>query len=263
MSSSTSTSDSTSTSTSSVPNPSMGILWFFVLTTIYFIIKYVMGAKGYMLYFVIYLFLLIGGEFFINFSLAKAMCGSAQLGPALFITFIPWIIIFGLLNVALFLFPGWKSPFSNTFGYGVTRLFGINDLLNKILKPQNTNSKDPNSVALEHIYSDRSLLINEINPEKFDDFWKGMSSLFTSNAGDFKEKLHDLVRLKDIVAEYIWYMLTGVLVTSVGYNYIVNSGCSQSVKEMQKRHKEYEENEKNKSVDQATAKPKRIYASDE
>jgi hypothetical protein len=222
-----------------------------------------MGPKGYMLYFVVYLFLLIGGEFFINFSLAKAMCGSAQLGPAIFITFIPWIIIFGLLNVALFLFPGWKSPFSNTFGYGVTRLFGINDVLNNILKPQNTNSKDPNSVALEHIYSDRSLLINEIDPENFEDFWKGMSSLFNPNAANFKEKLHDLVRLKDIVAEYIWYMLTGVLVTSVGYNYIVNSGCSQSVKEMQKRHKEYEENEQKKSADKVMAKPKRIYASDE
>ena len=36
-------------------------------------------------------------------------------------------------------------------------------------------------------------------------------------------------------------MLTGTLVTSVSYNYVVNKGCSQSVKELKKRRKAYEE----------------------
>ena len=34
-----------------------------------------------------------------------------------------------------------------------------------------------------------------------------------------------------------------VLVTSVSYNSIINSGCSQSVEEMEKRHNEYLEKE--------------------
>ena len=49
-----------------------------------------------------------------------------------------------------------------------------------------------------------------------------------------------LLHIWDNVSEYIWYMLTGTLVTSVSYNYVVNKGCSQSVKEMKKRRKAYE-----------------------
>ncbi len=77
------------------------------------------------------------------------------------------------------------------------------------------------------------------------------------------EKPHIHAWLKDIVAEYIWFMLTGTLVTSVGYNYIVNSGCSQDVKEMQKRHKDYEIQEKAKLQKQLNADPPRIYSSNE
>ena len=56
-------------------------------------------------------------------------------------------------------------------------------------------------------------------------------------------KLYHFVRLKNIISEYIWYMLTGALVTSVGYNYIIAAGCELSVAEMQKRHDEYMDKE--------------------
>lgn len=50
--------------------------------------------------------------------------------------------------------------------------------------------------------------------------------------------------MKDGIAEFIWFVLTGGLVTSMSYNYIVNSGCTQSASEMKKRHDEYVEKEK-------------------
>jgi len=172
----------------------------------------------------------------------------------------------------LMVFPGWLIPFSNTFGYGVTKLLGINNLLNTIFKPKisKTDIKDTNielmAEALEHIYTDRSLLVNEISQNNFDNFWSNMSPLFKPNVkGDsiLKNKLLGFIRLKDIVAEYIWFMLTGTLVTSVGYNYIVNSGCSQDVKEMQKRHKDYETQETAKLQEQINADPPRVYSSSE
>jgi len=79
------------------------------------------------------------------------------------------------------------------------------------------------------------------------------------NNKELKEKLRNMVRLKDLVAQYIWYMLTGVLVTSVGYNYTVNVGCQQSVQEMQKRHDQYEENIAKEQEDNTNAKPQRVY----
>jgi len=91
-----------------------------------------------------------------------------------------------------------------------------------------------------------------------------MSYLFNPGVADnvdLKNQLRDFIRLKDIIAEYIWYMLTGGLVTSVGYNYVVNAGCSQSVKDMKRLHKEYK-----KTVDKKYETPAatpRVYTTDE
>lgn len=100
--------------------------------------------------------------------------------------------------------------------------------------------------AIKHIYSDKSLLINEIPRKDFCKFVEGMET-----AGLFKERgtkdeytknildLFNFILLKDIVAEYVWYMLSGILVTSVSYNYILNSSCKKNVKDMERRHDDY------------------------
>ena len=249
------------------PNPSFAIIWFIIITTIYFIIKYktpnnIIKSKQNM-YFGIYTLLIVIGEYFINLGLTKAMCGTNQWGTATIVTIIPWVIIFGILKIMLIAFPGWLSPFSNTFGYGIARLSGLNNIMNKLIKPKINDSATPESKemqeALAHIYADKSLLINEITQENFELFWDKMKGLFTEQQDELKEKLKDMVRLKDIVSEYIWYMLTGTLVTSVGYNYTINIGCKQSVQEMQKRHDEYEKDVLKTNNKDNDKKPKRVY----
>ena len=191
------------------------------------------------------------------------MCGSRQWNTALLVTLIPWVVIFGILNVVLMIFPGWLAPFSNTFGYGIARLLGVGDVLTDIFKPK-LDVNESNKVmveALEHIYSDKSLLINEITTSNFEQFWTNMSSLFNTGVAtdtDLKQKLFGFIRLKDIVAEYIWYLLTGGLVTSVGYNYVVNTGCSQSLKDMKRRDKNYQENAQKTHETQQNDNP-RVY----
>ena len=93
-----------------------------------------------------------------------------------------------------------------------------------------------------------------------------MSAVFKPGVKDnssLKQKLLDMVRLKDLVAEYVWYLLTGFLVTSVGYNYVANSGCSQSVQEMQKRHDQYEKDEEAKQEAKQSDGPQRVYSTNE
>lgn len=111
---------------------------------------------------------------------------------AILVTLIPWGIIFGTLLLLLFIFPGWLQPFSNTFGYAMTIIAGINSTLADILiaNPKNDkNSQDgPMREALAHIYSDKSLLVNEITKENFDFFWKNMSGTFKPGVAD-NEKL--------------------------------------------------------------------------
>lgn len=253
---------------SDTPNPSFAIIWFMIITTVYFIIKYNTGnapnKSNQTVYFGIYILLIVVGEYFINLGLTKSMCGENQWGTATIVTIIPWVVIFGILNVMLMVFPGWLSPFSNTFGYGVARLAGLNDIMNKLIKPKMSESASKETKEMQetlaHIYADKSLLINEITQENFDVFWERMRGIFIDKPDEFKNKLRDMVRLKDIVSEYIWYLLTGTLVTSVGYNYTINAGCQQSVAEMQKRHDEYEKDMQENEEAKANKKQTRIYS---
>ena len=256
---------------SDTPNPTSAMLWFFIITSVYFVVKYNTGSDNsdsgktkQNVFLGVYILLIVIGEYIINLGLTNTMCGTNQWSTAMIVTIVPWVIIFGILNLMLLSFPGWLSPFSNTFGYGVARLAGLNDLMNNIVEPKisETASKSTKDMqeALAHIYADKSLLINEITQTNFDTFWNKMRVIFKPNAGQFKEQLRNMVRLKDIVAEFIWYMLTGTLVTSVGYNYTVNVGCKQSVQEMQKRHDEYEEDVIKVQEEKANASPQRVYS---
>ena len=53
--------------------------------------------------------------------------------------------------------------------------------------------------------------------------------------------------MKHTISEFIWNLLTGFLVTSVSYNYIINMGCKKSVKDMEKRYNSYNVAQKLKS----------------
>lgn len=241
----------------------MGSLAYFsILTTIYMIIRYFIQntPRNTAIWFMIYMALLLIGMYAFNLSITKEMCGVPQAGKAILVTTVPWIIIFGLLVILLTAFPGWLSPFSNTFGYLVTRMAGISTLMDKLLVPKveaKTKEMRAASEALQQIYADKGLLINEITMSNFDQFWQQMTSakLFVAGAGQYKEALRKLVKLKTLIAEYIWAMLAGTMITSVSKNYIINTQCRLSAEEMEARANQYERNEAEKNDD----KPRKIY----
>ena len=185
---------------------------------------------------------------FMNLQVTKSSCGTTQWGTAVYATLFPWVLIFGILMMLLELFPGWLTPFSNTFGYLIASFSGVGTIIDQIFKPSSKSNKPedngPVQVALSHIYGNKSLLINEITTDSFDNFWSGMSSLMLPGAinnEELKDKLFSMVALKESAAKWLWYILGGALVTSVSLNYIVNSACSMSTDEMKARHDEYEE----------------------
>jgi|TARA_B110000114_G_scaffold169266_1_gene193029 hypothetical protein len=148
---------------------------------------------------------------------------------AAYITLVPWVLIFGILNLMLLIFPGWLTPFSNTFGYGMTVMLGIKKVIRNVFKDPGTVSgqSDKATEALNYIYGNQSLLVNEITMENFEQFLGSMSKLLKTGA-DSKEVvvLKDLIYLKELVAQYSWFVLTGSLVISVATNSIINAGCS-------------------------------------
>lgn len=227
-------------------NASSSLIVFFLITTVYFVLKsYSKSPSQVKIWTIIYLLMLIVSQFYINLSLTNDICGFNQYGVAFMVTIIPWVIIFGILNIILFTFPSWLSPFGNTIGYLVCVITGINRFFLNILNDKSALNSVKNKEIIEtinHIYTDKSLLINEISLSELPLWWKNMKAANilkpSANEEDYNT-LKSYITLKNDISEYIWYMLTGGLVTSVSYNYIVNSGCKQSVDEMKKRHDEY------------------------
>ena len=142
-------------------NSGYSMLWFLVITLGYFVVK-TYAERGSSndgeeniktkntMYTIIYLLLIIIGEFFINLYLTIAMCGYVQIGTAFNFTVVPWVLVFLTLASILMIFPGWLKPFSNTFGYLVTVIVGINSTMNKILKSSN---KDESIRKFQRIFS--------------------------------------------------------------------------------------------------------------
>jgi len=255
----------------------ISLMIFLVFTAIYFMVKYKFSKSSSMTHYTIIYYLgVIVSQYFINLSVITANCGSTNWYLAFMVTLIPWVIIFGLLNVMLIQFPGWKIPFSNTFGYVIANAAGakhilvdyiLNEDFIRELSESNpaTSSSDTKggtktdfklaNEAIQHIYSDPSLLINEVTPETFDSFWLRMHPLFKSDADTHRDKFYKIIELKDIIAESIWYILTGTLISSISSNYIATADCGNSAQEMKARHDEYEQAVQTKTeTDESTTK---------
>lgn len=228
-------------------NPSSSIIFFLIITLAYSIFKYYTKSPSTMkIWTIIYFSVLIIVQFFINLGLTTEICGFSQYSVALKQTIIPWLFIFGTINILLITFPNWLNPFSNTIGYLFAYITGVNGFLKSILKDRgqvNLNKNESNMItAINNVYDDKSLLINSMTMTNLPIWWDSMKKggLFKQGVGEKQyEELKSYIKLKTSISEYIWYALTGVLVTSVSYNSILNTGCVQSAEEMQKRHDDY------------------------
>lgn len=272
---------------------SVAIGFFLVLFAGYSYYKYkkngVLSGGINAMFFVV----LVTGEYFINLAMSKDICGFDQEKTALIATLLPWILVLGVLKAALIVFPGWLTPFSNTFGYiFVSVVTDLKDVFNNILTPQfdleppkdgggggqkgggdssgglqdsadipedSVKNKRDIGRALEQIYTDQSILLNELNLDNLDRFWDSFkeSKLIRPSAKiEDLEKIRKFLMMKTIVGEFIWLVLCGMLVVSISYNYLLNMGCTftpeqqkiraQVLKESQAATKKKEAEEKNK-----------------
>jgi len=98
-------------------------------------------SKNNYIYLGIYLLMVMIIQFAVNVSVISSSCGgnvTDNLGAAGFLTFIPWMLIFGVLIIILLVFPGFKSVFSDVIGY-----FYVSTQANKIIT-EHTLGQEPN-----------------------------------------------------------------------------------------------------------------------
>ena len=253
-------------SAAQVVDPATSIFVYIGLTAVYFTMKYMMPERSTAL-FVIYFILILVSQFILNIYLAKQMCNSpSNVGTAAIATIIPWVLIFGLLNLLLTMFPGWLAAFSNTIGYAVASIVGISSLFTeKLLNVGTPPNKDALKV-IQNILSDPSTIINTLNNENVLNFWNksvdvklfkdGFEPIDNVNANNsplFYE-LKKYIMLKNLVSYFIWYLLTGILITSISYNYMLTVPCVQTPKQARAAAAQFLANKKNAQTSADAAK---------
>lgn len=259
-------------------SPAFGILYALGIFVGLYWYQYSRKGEGAWWAYVGFASILVVGELFINLGITKDVYGFDQFPMALWGTLLPWILVVGVLKLALNTFPGWLSPFANTFGYlFVSIATDMKATFDKILTPK--YNLDPNAqvpegsadipkpsvanrkdigMALEQIYTDKSVLLNELTLENIDSVWKSFkdSKLIRESAQlDDLVKLRNYILLKDVVAEYVWMVLGGILAVTISYSYILNA-TPKYTEEQQKIRKsvlqqKMEEKKRAKQADEA------------
>jgi hypothetical protein len=227
------------------------------------------------IYLAVYIFLVIIIQFMVNVSIISSTCGGnigENIGPAGIFTFLPWILIFGVLVLVLTMYPGFKSAFSDVIGYYyvsssankvVTELLIDKDIQGKLdADPTMTASKksamQSAADAIIKICGNTSILINQIVPTNFNNYWNILTPLMKEQyqtegpqTEDMKSKLFELVVTRDDVGEALWYMYTGILLTSIVQLKIATKGCASNPKTMEKNYQKFVEQEEEAKAAQA------------
>jgi hypothetical protein len=223
----------------------------------------------------IYLLLVVVTQFGLNIMYLIDKCkgnASKNVGAAALFTFVPWVLIFGVMVAVIVIFPGFKMAFSNVIGYFVVS-GRTNDLLSKILIDTDVNlaiekTQDPSkktemmlaAEAIMKICGNKSILINQMYPDNFSTIWDVLKPLlkdpstYTDKA--VKQELLDLVVLRDNVGEALWYIYTAILVSSIVYYNLATRGCVKDINTIKSDYDEYmktqEETEKKNEINNST-----------
>jgi hypothetical protein len=242
-----------------ITSPSLGLFIFTLQTLAYLIFEVLTKQKHKSLVFKIYITVILFSQFLLNINLTRDICGEANTFIAFIYTFIPWTIIFGIIVLFLGVFPGWLAPFSNTFGYFLIRMYGLNKKFEAIVKqptetsPEASGYKDEQQ--LQNILSNKSILVNEIPDAEigYQNFLISLKNMNLLNVTIDKDAvtniytnknvldMQDLIRIKFLIAKIIWYLLSGLLTISIAYNSIIQSECKNSIKYIEKT---YSQNQK-------------------
>jgi hypothetical protein len=239
--------------------------------------KYSNYVSSNYLYLAVYLLLVMVIQFIANSSIIASTCGGSlteNMGSAGMLTFLPWTLIFGVLVLVLTIYPGFKSAFSDVIGYFyvsssankvLTELLIDKDVQSKIdadqsITPEKKQSMQSAADAIIKIMGNSSILINQMVPSNFNEYWHIltplMKSKYQSNGEEtqqIKSELFDLVVTRDNVGEAMWYMYTGLLLTSIVQLNITTKGCVSSPKTMEANYQTFLENEQKSEQQQSQA----------
>jgi hypothetical protein len=201
-------------------------------------------SSNYTLLFIYFLTIIIS-QFFINSYILSETCGNNftnNLKDSAYYTILPWTLIFGMVIIVLIAYPDIKSAFSDVYGYyyvaGSTNNILVDLLDNNTTKDQNPAKFD----LIQKIYANKSLLVNQIFPSNFNNYWEQIKNLFKpdlTNVDAKKEELRKLVYTRDSIGEGMWYIYTGILICSLVQLKLSSVSCNSDQETLEANYKKF------------------------
>jgi len=223
-------------------------------------------SSSYM-YLAIYLLLVMVIQFMVNASIISSTCGgniTENMGAAGVLTFLPWTLIFGVLIVILTVYPGFKSAFSDVIGYFwvsssankvITELLVDPNIQKKIDTDSTTTPEQKEAMmsaadTIVKVCGNSAILINQIVPSNFQSYWNILTPLLkpkyqvdSPETQKIKNDLFEIVVTRDNVGEAMWYMYTGLLLTSLVQLKMTTRGCVSNPKTMEANYQKFKDTE--------------------
>jgi len=231
---------------------SLNSLAFFIMITIIYIIvkitiimnetkftKIFHYSNNLNIYSIIYILIVLFGNYILNKQIEfelKDPSVDVNNFKIVLITILPWLVIFGSLFIILNIFTAWNKPFSNTLGYFIVNLLGVEKEFQEVFKDVNSNDGGAEQIndILTNIGRNKTMIINEMNTE-IEEFKQFMNMLCKANllkAGLCEKdtitidnpnviNIYKFVVIKDEIGKVIWYILAGMLISTVSYNSLI------------------------------------------
>jgi hypothetical protein len=246
----------------------LSILVFLIITLVYFVFTSASTRTNLLLYGLV----VCVSQFLIQSMYLVSKCGGnigTNFLSAFLITFFPWGLLFGAVLSVLVLYPNLKSLFGNVVGYFVIAGSARNTLTQLLTASAEMEQSiqatsditlrqqlRTSSEALYHLFGNPSLFINAMTPTNFEERWQVLRPLMRTDLDDtqknkLKETLASQVLLKDRIGEFMWYIYTGIFISSIVSYKIAQIGCPKGVKELQASQQAYQEKEAQAEAERA------------
>ena len=222
-----------------------------------------------------YFIIVVMEQFGFNLATIVDKCGGTvgkNIAMSMLMTVVPWSLVFGSVIMLLIVYPGLKSAFSDVVGYffvysEADEILGtlivdtnIEETINKA-KAVDANSDGKQTAemkkaaeAIMKMCGNKGILINTMNPENYEDIWSVLQPLMSPTVTEeqkeeYKVRLFELIAKKDNIGEGMWYIYTGLFLSSiVSYN-VISRSCTNSVANMKDQYKKFLNSPKDKVPD--------------
>jgi hypothetical protein len=229
----------------------LSIVSYISFAFLFFVLKFKFAPANKHIWILLFLTISCIAQLVQNLSITASpnVCGESDMKTALLSTLIPWVLVFTIFTLLLTMSPGWLRVFSNTFGIFAAEAFGIERLVQAVLKKPATNKYGEDYTymkMIEDIYSDRMTLVVELNLDDVVDDGKefrfpaldeleklgliekieGKTQGDKDNMLRDRKDLYNALLLKDNVGYFFWFLLVGIFCVLVSTNSVLSSGCS-------------------------------------